>query len=235
MRRIFLITALVLIGLSKVNAQTQIQNSGWLFLLNSTRLSEKWGLHLDVQVRSADNWGYVRNLLVRPGITYYINSTNNVTAGYLLATTKTNVVGMADINTNEHRIWEQYILSHKLKASFVSHRFRLEQRFIEQTNGDDLFAQRFRYFVRLMQPLQNKAEKFENGAFIALQNEVFLNIQHKNLLNKSIFDQNRFYIAAGYRFSKKIDLEAGYLNQYIKGATTKTSNRVVQLALYTRF
>jgi len=222
-------------AIGKVSAQTNIQNSGWLFILNSTKLSEKWGLHLDVQARSADNWGYVRNILVRPGLTYFINNKNNVTVGYLLATTKTELIGAPDINTNEHRIWEQYIFTHKLKSSFIAHRARLEQRFIEQTNGDEIFAQRFRYFVRLLQPLQGKVEVFSKGPFVALQNEVFLNIQNKELLNNSLFDQNRLYIAGGYRFSKKVDLEAGYLNQYTNGVARNTSNRVVQLALYTRF
>ncbi len=234
MKRILLILLLA-ISVGKLAAQTQIQNSGWLFILNSTRLSEKWGLHLDVQVRSADNWAYVRNVLVRPGITYYINDKNNATVGYLLATTKTESIGLPDVNTNEHRIWEQYIFTHKLKASYVTHRARLEQRFIEQANGSDIFAQRFRYFVRLLQPLQGKVDVFSKGAFIALQNEVFLNVQNQELLNDSLFDQNRLYIAGGYRFSKRIDAEVGYLNQYINGAAKNTSNRIVQLALYTRF
>ncbi|RZK56116.1 MAG: DUF2490 domain-containing protein, partial [Pedobacter sp.] len=147
----------------------------------------------------------------------------------------TRLVGTSNTVLTENRIWEQYIFAHKLKSSFVSHRARLEQRFIEQTNGDEIFAQRFRYFVRLMQPLQGKVEVFSKGPFVALQNEVFLNIQNKELLNNSLFDQNRLYIAGGYRFSKHIDLEAGYLNQYTNGIARNTSNRVAQLALYTRF
>jgi hypothetical protein len=229
------LSLLLFMAIGKISAQTQIQNSGWLFILNSTKFSEKWGLHLDLQARSADNWGYLRNVLVRPGITYYINSKNNATVGYLLATTKTEMIGSSPINTEEHRIWEQYIFTHKLKSSFVTHRGRLEQRFIEQLNGDEIFAQRFRYFVRLLQPLQGKVDVFSKGPFVALQNEVFLNIQNKDLLNNSVFDQNRLYIAGGYRFSKKVDLEVGYLNQYSNGRTTNTSNRVAQLALYTRF
>ncbi|TKC13218.1 DUF2490 domain-containing protein [Pedobacter polaris] len=229
------LTILLFMAIGKISAQTQIQNSGWLFILNSTKLSEKWGIHFDLQARSADNWSYLRNVLIRPGITYYINNRNNATIGYLLATTKTETFGAPDINTNEHRIWEQYIFTHKLKSSFITHRGRVEQRFIEQANGNDIFAQRFRYFFRLMLPLQGKVGVFDKGAFVALQNEVFLNIQNKELLNDSLFDQNRFYIAGGYRFSKKLDLEVGYLNQYSNGKTINTSNRVAQLALYTRF
>lgn len=226
---------LFLVSTGTLSAQTNIQNSGWLALFNSTKFNEKWGLAFDAQFRSSDNWEYVRNVLIRPGITYYINDRSNVTAGYLYTTTDTRLIGTSNTILTENRIWEQYIYTHKLKSSFVTHRARLEQRFIEQTNGSEIFTQRFRYFVRLMQPLQGKVEKFEKGAFVALQNEVFLNVQNKDLLNNSLFDQNRFYIAGGYRFSKHIDLEAGYLNQYTNGIARNTSNRVAQLALYTRF
>ena len=71
--------------------------------------------------------------------------------------------------------------------------------------------------------------------FVALQNEFFLNLQNKDELNGSTFDQNRAYLAVGYRFSKAFDVEAGYLNQAVKGASVNTMNNAVQLALYTRF
>ena len=173
--------------------------------------------------------------MFRPGLTYFINKNNNVTLGYLLNTTKTEVLGAPDVNLVEHRIWEQYILTHRLGGIFATHRLRLEQRFIEQANQVDIFSQRFRYFFRFIQPLQKKKESFDKGIFFALQNEVFLNIQNKDLLNKSMFDQNRLYIAAAFRFSKKVDIEAGYLNQASNGVNNDVINNVFQLALYTRF
>jgi len=230
----FILASLLLIVALNGAAQTQIQNSGWLTLINNTKFNEKWGVALDLQVRSADNWSYVRNILIRPGITYYFNGSTNATAGYLYAPTRTQTP-TGDFTLLEQRIWEQLAYSHKIKSSFATHRVRLEQRFIETNGGGDIFAQRFRYFFRLIKPLQDYKETFDKGIFVALQNELFFNIQSKDQLNKSLFDQNRFYIAAGYRVSKKLDIEAGYLNQYINGATTNTSNRVAQFAIYTRF
>ena len=234
MRRIA-VTLILFLAVSKLNAQTIQQNSGWLAFFNSTKFNKKWGLALDVQVRTADDWGYVRNTLFRPGLTYYLNDKSNVTAGYMLATTNNKFSPIPNKQTLlEHRIWEQYIINHKISSVFAMHRFRLEQRFIE-TNGDDIFSQRLRYFFRLIQPLQKKQDTFTEGVFLALQNETFFNIQNKDLLNKSLFDQNRAYLAAGYRFSKKMDIEAGYLNQASKGINCTTLNNVVQLAIYTRF
>ncbi len=216
-------------------AQTINQNSGWFMFLNSTKFNDKWGMHFDLQVRSQDNWDGIRNVLVRPGVTYYINKNSNATLGYLYTTTNTQLIGASKNLLVENRIWQQYIYSHQpWKGATLSHRFRLEQRFIERQT-DNLFSQRLRYFFRLIQPLQKQEGAFTKGVFAALQNELFFNIQNKDQLNGSLFDQNRAYLAVGYRFSKAFDVEAGYLNQSINGASNNTMNNVAQLALYTRF
>jgi len=213
-------------------AQTLNQNSGWLFLMNTTKLNEKWGTHLDVQFRSSDEWKQLRNFMFRPGVTYCINNKNEVTLGYLLNETFLEDNGAADKKVTEHRIWQQYIYKHKIGNASVSHRARTEQRLIERVD-DDLFAQRFRYFLRATIPLKKEQEQFNQGAFLALQNEVFVHLQNKYAVR--VFDQNRAYIAAGYRFGKQMDVEAGYLNQTSPGAIRYTMNHVIQLALYTRF
>jgi hypothetical protein len=217
------------------SAQTTKQHSGWLFLMNSTRINQNWGVHFDLQLRSQDGWDGVRNILVRPGLTYFFDKRNDVTLGYLFTQTDLDLDGIADNTLTEHRIWQQYIHKHKISKVNVSHRFRLEQRFIEKQGGDHAFAQRLRYFARFLLPLKKEIEDFERGLFAAVQNEVFLNIQHKSELNGHVFDQNRAYGALGYRFSKQVDLEAGYMNQFSKGAVKNTLNNIVQVAFYTRF
>jgi hypothetical protein len=234
MKKYILALAIVISSLYNLKAQTVNQNSGWLMFVNNTKINNKWGIAFDAQFRSAADWKYVRNVLIRPGATYYMNDRNNVTLGYLFTTTHSNADGLAKNTLIENRIFEQYIFTHKLASIFASHRFRLEQRFIE-TQGDAIFSQRLRYFFRLIQPLAKQQEAFNKGAFVALQNETFFNVQNKAKLNDSFFDQNRAYLALGYRFSKKFDVEAGYLNQASHGLTNNTINHVAQLAVYTRF
>lgn len=231
---LFLFALLCVCSIS-VSAQTINQNSGWLFLMNSTKINQHWGVHFDAQFRSQDEWDGIRNVLIRPGLTYFIDSNNDVTLGYLFTQTFTRLTGTPDNTLTEHRIWQQYIHRHKISNINVSHRFRLEQRFMERSGDADLFAQRLRYFVRFLMPLQKTEQNFDKGFFAALQDEVFFNIQGKGDLNGSLFDQNRAYIAVGYRFSKKLDVETGYMNQALKGAVNNTVNNVVQLAVYTRF
>jgi len=231
---LFSAMVLIIMASGKLYAQTQHQNSGWFMFLNNTKFNDKWGLQFDVQVRSADDWSYVRNTLVRPALQYFINNKSNVALGYLWQTTDMHLTGGNNNLFHEHRIFEQYIYNHKISSAFASHRVRLEQRFIGRSS-EDVFSQRFRYFVRLVQPLQKTQPTFTKGPFLALQNEVFLNLQNKDKINNSVFDQNRLYLAAGYRFSKQFDLEAGYMNQATHGVSNNTINNIIQLAIYTRF
>lgn len=236
--RKLIIVAFLSVFTSSLYAQTVNQNSGWFMFLNSTKFNDKWGMHFDFQVRTQDNWDGVRNLLIRPGVTYYINKNSNATVGYLYTPTFlqfTPAMASAKSTLTEHRIWQQYVYNHQpWKGAALSHRFRLEQRFIERQT-DDLFSQRFRYFIRLVQPLQKQEGAFTEGIFAAIQNETFFNIQNKAELNDNFFDQNRAYLAMGYRFSKKADIEVGYLNQAIKGRNQNTINNAIQVAIYTRF
>lgn len=235
MRKKFLSLMVIVLVLGKVSvAQTITENTGWLAWFNTTKFSNKFGLTSDIQFRSADEWAYIRNILIRPGLTYYINSKSNATVGYAYVGSFNRLPDPAKNTLTESRIWEQYIYNLKFNRVTLQNRFRLEQRFIERQT-DHIFSQRLRYFARAVFPLTQKGTAFNKGMFAALQDEVFLNIQNKDKLNNSVFDQNRAYVAVGYRVNPKFDVEAGYLNQYVNGAVADVSNNVMQLAFYTRF
>jgi hypothetical protein len=213
-------------------ADTVQQHSGWAAWFNSDRLNDRWGYVTDVQLRSGDDLKEAQNLLVRPGLTYFFDGQNNATLGYALVATLNN----PGDNLIEHRIWQQYIHTQTWSRAAVTHRFRLEQRFVEQQNtGDRLFSQRLRYFFRSVVPLKGDKASFTEGPFFAFQNELFLNVQHEDHVNGKLFDQNRLFLAGGYRLSSRYDLELGYLNQSINGRVNDTVNHIVQVGLYSRF
>ena len=242
MKKILVSIFLALFSIYQLNAQTKHENSAWFVVVNSTKFNPKIGLTLDLQFLSANHLAYLKNFLFRIGFSYYIDKQNSITTGYFQnqSFSQNDVIpypGALPLKNPlyEHQIWEQYIRMHKINSVFAMHRFRLEQRFIERNGAEDFFTQRFRYFIRMIKPLQKKDETFKKGAFIALQDEVFLNIQNKAELNGSLFDQNRVYVATGYRFSPRFDIDAGYVKQIKHGAKNNTVNDIVQLVLYTRF
>ena len=233
-RQCFLLIVVIMLS-AGVSAQTVHQNTGWFAWFNSYKLSGHWRLHFDGQLRSADNWDYVKTVLVRPGITYAFNSRNAVALGYAyIATYNRPAANASKTRLDESRIWEQYINTTKIGRASLQNRARLEQRFIERAT-ENVFSQRLRYWVRTMIPFIKPKTSFNKGFFGAVQNEIFLNVQNKDKINESLFDQNRAYLAIGYRFSPKIDIDAGYMNQFVKGATTDVSNNIIQMAVYTRF
>jgi hypothetical protein len=217
------------------SAQTN-ELTTWGAWFHTQKFSEHWGAAFDGQFRSSNHVGYLRNMLLRPSASYYFNKDRRLDLGYAYIATNGRTTSGAKTFRPEHRIFEQFIISQKAGVNTgITHRFRLEQRFLGQTaTQPDVYAQRFRYFVRGVVPLSKQAP-FTKGSFVALQNEVFANVQNKDKINKHFFDQNRAYAAFGYRVSKQFDVEVGYLNQYIKQAEAYTINNVIQLALYTRF
>jgi hypothetical protein len=182
---------------------------------------------------------------LRPGLNYHISNKAIATLGYAYIGTNRTVSGISGW-IPEHRIWEQFIYNQKFalsaRSTTLQHRFRLEERFIgtAMVDGDELatddyeFAMRLRYFARMIMPLQ-KTESFTSGAFVAFQDEAFFNIKNNDkVTNGKVFDQNRAYVALGWRFSPKFDLEAGYMNQYVLGRSLDVSNSIIQVAGYVR-
>lgn len=222
-----------------VSAQSTF--SGWTALFNSIKLGNKTSLLSDLQLRSTDELQQVQTILLRSGLNYSLSKKTAVTAGYAYVDNRRSVNGISGL-LPEHRIWEQFLINHKLSRIAITHRFRLEQRFISKgvVEGQDLKtdgfsnANRFRYFIRNMIPVGN-AKAFNQGFFGAVQNEVFLNFGNKSAVNGKTFDQNRLYLAAGYRFGKTFDLEAGYMYQFVEGRGNQSvNNNIIQLAGYLR-
>src|SRR6202000_366244 len=122
-----LLLALAAVSLAmQVRAQTQ-EFSGWGAWFHTQKFSEHWGMMFDAQFRSADDWAYLKNPLIRPGVSYYFKKHKIATVGYLYTGTH-KVTDTENTFRREQRIWEQYIYTHKIQRTSVMHRFRLEQR-----------------------------------------------------------------------------------------------------------
>src|SRR5688572_17031054 len=158
MHKILLTVVAALMVTVATIAQTQF--TGWLATFNTFSSKGNTSIHLDVQARSSDEFKYLQSFLARTGLNYKIRNNLIATAGYAYISnrrTVSTVTGYAP----EHRIWEQLLVSHPLFHSTLAHRFRLEQRFISTSsvqgntleNDGNVFANRFRYFVRILLPL----------------------------------------------------------------------------------
>lgn len=209
-----------------------VEYNGWLFWSHQQKLSERWQFSADIQVRSADKLDYINTLLIRPGIGYKLTDNQTLTFGYTyFGTWETK--HDRKIYEPENRIFEQYQIENEIQRTELTNRFRYEQRFISQQNGN-VFAQRFRYYINAQIPLFVNP-LFTKGLYLAVQNELFLNVQGKDKINNHFFDQNRIYAGPGYRLNEKTDLEAGYMFRYQIDKETNLQNNILQISLKTSF
>lgn len=223
-----------------MRANAQPQFSGWVASFNTFRIDKKFSLHFDAQLRSTDKLEGVNTILLRPGLNFHLNKTLVFTVGYAANIARRNASGLSSLLA-EHRIWQQALLNQKIQNVAIVHRFRFEERFLPvakvvnndlETEGYNK-AYRFRYFVRSIFPLVS-GNTFSKGPFLALQDEIFLNTGDKTAVNGKTFDQNRLYGAIGYRLKGKLDVEAGYMNQYTVTSASFVNNHIIQLAVYKR-
>ncbi len=198
---------LLLITVLPISSIAQDSNLGnWLIYIGNKKLDTKWNLHHEVQYRNYNAIGDLEQLLLRTGIGYTFNENKgNLLLGYGYILSE-NYVGDTEekISVNEHRIFQQFISKQDLGLLTLQHRYRFEQRFVE-----DDFKMRFRYFLGVQLPLGQKQES-PSKWYLSAYNEIFLNTE------TAIFDRNRLYGGLGYRLSAAIRIEAGYMNQFFE-------------------
>jgi hypothetical protein len=219
--------------------QTSHQSHSWLMFFGNHRLTDKWSLHTEYQWRRAEGIKDWQQSLARIGIDYRVKDNVIVSGGYGHIVTYPYGDFPVAATFIEHRAWEQLMLSHHSGRVIFQHRYRLEQRWLENmiktptqsyTRDGFLYSNRFRYKFTLTIPL-NKAKISQGSVFTVLYDEPFLSFG-KNI-KYNIFDQNRLYAAVGYQLNSHANIQAGYLNQIIlKPAGNKQEmNHTLQAAL----
>lgn len=186
---------------------SQESNLGnWLIYIGNKSLNNGLNIHNEVQYRNYNAIGDLEQLLIRTGLGYNLTEDNNnllLGYGYILSK---NYINETDDNVSveEHRIFQQFTTKQNIGKIGLVHRYRLEERFIESD-----FKMRFRYFLGLKIPLQNKEI---NSFYLSAYNEIFLN------KSPSVFDRNRVYGGLGYQLSKDFRFELGYMNQIFENS-----------------
>ena len=186
----------------------------WILYFGNKDFNEKWNWHHEVQYRNYDAIGDLEQLLLRTGIGYNLSeNNNNVLLGYGFIASENYTDNQDKVSVNEHRIYQQFITKHQVGSVKLSHRYRFEQRFVE-----DDFRMRFRYFLSLNVPLCKTEEDVASKWYLSAYNEIFLNTE------TSIFDRNRLYGGLGYRLSKNVRFELGYMNQFFETSSRDQLN-----------
>jgi hypothetical protein len=225
MRSLILFSLLFIsIGLRAQSGSREIvtQSTEWFALNSNIKLHKKFGFAFDGQLR------FVRGLesaqhFVRNGFEIYITPKFSIVPmGYMYVWNFRYGEQPTSYANNEQRIWQQIMYRHGIGKFSISHRLRMEERFIEKryaetsglviNDGYDTYLNRIRYRLQV-QILLNK-EKIEQGAwFIGIFDELFYSWGKSLTFHKP--DQNRIYTAIGYQFSKKFNIQGGVFYQML--------------------
>ena len=193
---------MVLFLTAKANAQ-KTETGNWFQYFGNQKINSQWNWHNEVQYRSYNFAGELDQLLLRTGIGYDLSESNNtILLGYAYIYSKPYIAGTDEKSkTNEHRIFQQFITKQKFGRVNIQHRYRFEQRFVE-----DDFKMRARYSLSLNVPI-NKKEMEKNAFYLSASNEIFINTE------ADYFDRDRVYGGVGYCFNKDLKVEAGVMSQ----------------------
>ncbi|WP_457797418.1 DUF2490 domain-containing protein [Methylocystis sp. S23] len=164
---------------------------------------DKWRWWAEGQGRFRDNAGAADQGLARTGVGYQLTDRASVWLGYAYVSTYPQGRRMI----NEHRIWQQLLLTDKASFGDLSSRTRLEQRFID---GVDPVEWRLRELVRFSRPISEGSP-----VSVVLWDEAFMRLNSTAPTTRFGFDQNRGFAGLGYTFSKQMRVEIGYMNQLI--------------------
>lgn len=202
MKTILLGVTLLMIS-GSAHAQDQSEFQIWGALLSTAHTSPstpRFSLWLDVHARRGES-GTVH--IFRPGAGVVVNDFLSLWAGYAWVPVFTDGGPRRD----EHRFWQQIILSPSVASFSFQSRTRFEQRLNE--GGDDV-GFRIRQFVRAnWQP----RESVPLG--LAVWDELFLGLNEPDWGAPSGFDQNRLFIGPFLKAAPWARLEIGYLFVYL--------------------
>ncbi len=206
----------------------------WGQNFTTVSLRKKWSLHLEYQWRRTPGLKNWQQSLLRAGAGYRLSDHVTVQAGYgWIETFPYGDYPLApDGPFPEHRLHEQITFRQPESRFLFTHRFRIEQRWLGRvkpgTAGhreieDWVFLHRFRYQFRMQYPFFTKGEKQLYGA---AADEVFFGAG-KNL-GVNIFDQNRLFIIAGFKFNNRFSLECGFMKQTLVQGKRVNNRTIVQ-------
>lgn len=196
---------------------------GWYGFFGTVRLSDKLGLHTEYQWRRDHLITHWQQSLLRLGINYQLDPAVQLRLGY--AWIETFPYGEYPLNPlgrdfTEHRSYQMLTITDKVWHIDLSHRLMLEQRWLGKYTTPNaasedayVYANRLRYMLRAQLPLKGAAMA-DKTPYLAVYDEILIGFGRN--VNENVFDQNRLGGVLGYRFSRRLRLEAGYLSQIVQ-------------------
>lgn len=230
------IALLLILTFTQVSAQVQkaSHSSSWNSFIPKVKIDNSFYIASEFHFRRTNFLKDWEQFIIRPAIHFKKNETYDFALGYSYIRNYLFSDFSIPINANEHNIWQQVQLSHAQGKINFKHRFRLEERFIDQivtvSNGGykidgNKYNNRFRYRFTLTRPILKITEN--KSVSIKVFDEIFMNLEDG--IRPKSFNQNWFYIGLDYPITYRVVLGMGYHNIGLQGNNdTFITNHILQ-------
>jgi len=204
----------------------------WFTYNGDHQVSAKWAVHTEAQWRRVQLGAHPQQLLLRLGGVYKLAKDVKLGGGYTYFVTypygryPTAELGQP---TPEHRAYEDITLGADYGRLHLSHRVRIEQRWLGQLEparptevASWQYQNRARYQLAGQLPLQG-ATLDDNEFYLNFFDELFISFGPN--VGQNVFNQNRISGGLGYQITKDFQLELNYLNQWTQHGDLDAASR----------
>lgn len=223
--RLLISALLIACVLPAARADTEEDGRFWLSVYSQGALpiaNSFWSM--DLHPRWREEGQRFDQLIVRPSIFYRVNPNTSVWLGY------DTVISHPDGQSvfRENRLWEQLQYQFDaIEAITLVSRTRFEQR---RREGNDEIGHRLRQMLRATMPSLLHA-KLSWVVF----DELFINLNPTEWGVARGFDQNRLFLGVNWKVDQAINMDVGYLNQFINGQNVDRDNHVLSTTIRFNF
>ena len=202
-----------------VLAQTKGLGS-WNIVNLKYTINEKWSFFGEAQLRSLSFYSQFHYHEYKAGVNYkaHPNVLLTLAAGDY-DTYKEGGNFKSPKNNDEFRIWPQITLTQSIKRFKIDQRYRAEFRFT--TNG---YRTRYRYRAGISYPF-GKNNKDYKPFLLNASNEIFFTGK------EPYFERNRLLVSIGYKLSKQLSIQMGYLHQFDYKINDETGRDFLQVGI----
>ena len=197
-------------GVSSAQVDEDQAGSWYMYFWNVPAGDKAFGFQGDIQHRNWDSGGDLEQLLIRGGVTWRPEGgATQFTLG--VANIASEPYGPSGEAVRENRLYQEASIPQRVgRRLFLTHRFRFEQRWVDQQD----FRLRGRYFFGLNYPF-NQDDLGKGARYFSFYNETFINLNRDIGDGRSVdaFDRNRLYAAVGFSLTDTLRLQVGYMHQ----------------------
>ncbi len=217
--RFLLLLVLVLPGTAIASDDFQL----WLVPTLTAPITEdrKWSLYLESQPRLGRDGRDPERLLLRSAALHRLDDHVSLWLGHAWTPTFMDSAYELDFR-DEHRIWQQLLVTHSLFDFSWTHRLRQEQRFIEDANG---CSNRSRYLVRA-----DKGFDDEKSFGLTGYTELFVTYNSIDRGPVAGYDRTRYFFGPWLKHGPA-RYELGYLREDARRFTADEGRTIHSLAL----